>query len=183
MSDNHHDDYQPAYRGMLEEISNDEELDRRVMARVHDLRSGQQETEGARRVTGRQASATRRDPRPRSSVCTRRAIVTAGAAIAGCALLGVAVPAGRRFFGDDQTQPATRRDTPESTIPTTSGSAQNDAGAHSFGLAVAMANEPDSSGRTSFELASTAEGLLPMVTGDARVSQYTHELHHRRRRH
>ena len=151
---------------MLEEISNDEELDGRVMARVHDLHSGQQEAENVQHATGQRTSATRQVPLLRSPAYTRRAIVTAGAAIAGCALLGVAVPAGRRLFQGGQTQPAIREGTQENVTPTMPGSTPGDS-VHSFGLAVAMANEPDSSGRTSFELASTAEGMLPLASSNA----------------
>ena len=162
MSDNHHDDYQAAYRGMLEEISNDEELDGRVMARVHDLRSVQQGAEDARRATGRRTSATRRVPRPRSSVCTRRAIVTAGAAIAGCALLGVAVPLARtlNMRGPDESK------NPDSTqMPADAARGQGATpyeGVQSFGLAVANADEVGAGTRATFELAPTSSGLVPV---------------------
>ena len=162
MSDNHHDDYQAAYRGMLEEISNDEELDGRVMARVHDLRSGQQEAENVQHATGQRTSATRQVPLLRSPAYTRRAIVTAGAAIAGCALLGVAVPLARtlNMRGSDESE------NPDST-QTPAGSARGQAvspheDVQSFGLAVANADEVGAGTRATFELAPTSSGLVPV---------------------
>ena len=159
-----------AYRVAMEPYAPSPELGERVLCRIREL-SRQQAAEPAKEAHvvrhpaahGSRRPAVIEGPGAAMPAVSRRRLVMAGlAAGAGVIALCVAVPLARtlNIRGSDESE------NPDST-QTPAGSARGQAvslheGVQSFGLAVANADEVGAGTRSTFELAPTSSGLVPV---------------------